>query len=301
MGLKKSRARAQIIEASSTLKQVMQDGLAVTSAGIIDQVMRNYRNSTDSQRFNATKGITVTAANEYKASVLDAFSVIAADAITQARKEVPSKKNVRLADEIKLSDFDSLPAGLRNKILALAQQLTGKQLADLQSYIFFQYQNSIDSTDDEGILEADLEAAAQDYIESSGLSAGASTMASRLVNDSRDYFFSDDQVAPEIVAYQFVNGDPVTEICQELAGTVFPSDQPDWERYQPPLHWNCKSVIIPVIGTKLDDYLSRSGQDGLEDIGSSKSSKWFDDRIQFHEHEESDRHLCGLRHRTKGT
>ena len=300
MGLKKSRARAQIIEGSAALKQVMQEGLAVTAAGIIDQVMRGYRSLTDSQRFNAVKGVTVTGANEYKASVLDALSVIASDAIKQARKEVPSKKDVKLSDDIRLSDFDSLPAGLRTKILALAQQLTGKQLADLQSYVFFQYQNSIDSTDDEGVLEADLEAAAQDYIESSGLSAGAATMSSRVVNDSRDYFFSDDQVAPEIVAYQFVNGDPVTEVCQELAGTVFPADQPDWERYQPPLHWNCKSVIIPVIGTKLDDYLKKSGQEDLEDLGAGKSKGWFDKRIQFSEHT-ADGHLCGIRRPAKDT
>jgi hypothetical protein len=41
---------------------------------------------------------------------------------------------------------------------------------------------------------------------------------------------------------RFYNPDPVTDICQSLNGKVWKIGDQDIQ--QPPLHWNCKSVLI---------------------------------------------------------
>jgi NAD+--asparagine ADP-ribosyltransferase len=81
-------------------------------------------------------------------------------------------------------------------------------------------------------------------------------------------------VKEEIDAFEFVNGDPVSEVCQDLAGTVFDKDDPDLFRYTPPLHWNCKSYIRPILKGNL-------GNKTIEKL--KPSSKKIEETIQFTE------------------
>lgn len=278
----KSKARSLMRESAAVLKEVFQDGLAGISAAIVKQVMARYRALPHASRARAvTDKIAWTGEAEYRRVVLEIMAEISADAIAGARKEIPKAKNVELSEKAEAllfaetAIFEELPTGLQQKLKKRAELLVGMQLTDLQSTIFFQYMNSFDTTEDPRILEDDLRQAAAEYVSGTAISAGAELTAANTVNTARNAFFLDDEVKAQLDAFQFVNGDPVTPICQDLNGVVFAVDDPNLVRYTPPLHWNCKSYIQPIL---------------VGDLGNRKiealkpSTKELDDSIQFAEH-----------------
>jgi hypothetical protein len=69
----------------------------------------------------------------------------------------------------------------------------------------------------------------------------------------------------ELESFTFMNGDPVSPICQDLEGTTCSIDDPNFARYSPPLHHNCKSywsANLKGSGRKIDP----------NGLGPSKSS-----------------------------
>ena len=39
--------------------------------------------------------------------------------------------------------------------------------------------------------------------------------------------------------------DATTDVCRSLNNRTFSVDDPDLERFRPPLHFNCRSVLVP--------------------------------------------------------
>lgn len=275
---KKPRIKQTITEATAALRKIMQENLAEIANEMIEQVMVGYRNLIPSKRLDAIKNVTPNGIMAYKAALKNAVAVIAADAIKQARREVPRARNVRLAfdeESIQLGEFESLPSDVQARIISQISLLTGTQISDLERAVFFQYTSSVNSTDSESLLYNDLEEAAQEYLDGNTVQGAASATGAQIINEARLAFFSDDSVEEEIDAYEFVNEDPVSEICQDLAGTVFDKDDPDLNRYWPPLHFNCKSWIRPILKGNLGDR-------EIEDLGDQVSQKG-EDSIGFSE------------------
>lgn len=267
----KSEARKQIREGGRQLKELMQDGLAQIGENMIAQIKSNMKGLTASNRLSAINGIKPVGIADYKANVLDAMAILAHDGIDQARKEVPKAKKIRLVE----TNLDKLPPKLRDKILTRNQLLVGKQIGDLQAAIEFAYSTNEDTTDSDDQIVQDMRDSAAGFIDGTAIEAGANLTAATVINDARDAFFFDDQVLEEIEAFEFVNGDPVSPICQDLAGTVFAKDDPNLGRYTPPLHWNCKSAIFPILNGNL-------GNKEIEKLKPSKSE--LDKYVQFSEH-----------------
>ena len=258
----------QISEAAKIMKKVMRENLGKISENLIDQLMKRARKATPAQRVNASKDLTPRGLREYKAMMLELMAALALDAIDQAHKEVPKIK------KIKLAEIDKLPPELRRKIKNRNDLLVGKQIADLLAVIEFAYANNQDTIDSDDIVEDDVRDSAVGWLDGAALTAGADVTASTVINEARDAFFTEPDVEEEIEAYQFVNGDPVTPICKDLAGTVFAKDDPNRFRYTPPLHWNCKSYIRPIL----------KGNLGNKEIQKLKpSSQKIEDSIQFSE------------------
>lgn len=264
----KKNVRADFSKAKLALKEVMQENLSLIAQDMIDQVILNVKRSTPSQEVNATKGVSIRGTQSYKDSLRNALSVVCLDAMDKARKEVPSKKNIRLADwgddSLTLAEFDRLPPKIQKKILNQSSLLIDTQGSDLEKAVYFQFGHSLDSTDSVEVLQQDLEDAADDYITGSSVEAASGTGAAQMINESRNAFFFTDEVLNEIEAFQFVNGDPVSPICQDLAGTIFAKDDPEADRYYPPLHYNCKSFIVPILTGNL-------GSDQIEKLRPSSA------------------------------
>jgi SPP1 gp7 family putative phage head morphogenesis protein len=89
-------------------------------------------------------------------------------------------------------------------------------------------------------------------------------------NTARLAELHDSDLAPfvEGVRYSAILDSRTTEICEFLHDKVFRVDDPDLDRLSPPNHFNCRSVLVPVIvGEKVDAYATQDEIDrGLEMI-----------------------------------
>ena len=284
--------RKQIKEGEQALKEVMQLGLASIAEDLIEKIMRNARNSTPSTILDSIKGVQGSGISFYKNNLLMAMSVIANEAVKQARKEIPKASKVKLAEtdlfdgDIKFATtktvdttlFNTLPSPIKKRVKSAADLLVDTQINDLEKAIFFQFGSSAKSTDSMRQLEFEVKESSIDFIEGNSIAGGASVTAANTVNESRNAFFMDSDVLDEIDAFQFVNGDPVTQICTDLDGTIFEKNDPDMFKYTPPLHYNCRSGIIPIL----------KGDLGKREINKLQSK--YDDQIQFSEIEPACKH-----------
>jgi len=249
----KTTVRKDIKEATQLLKDFMTEMLDGISEEMILSIISRTKKLPESQKINAIKDFGYTGKQEYKRKLLDLISEISIDALEKARKEVPKKKNIRLADA-----YDKLPPKIQKKLSTQSDLIVETQLADLEKAVMFQFTSSLDSTDSLELLASDLGDAADEYITGPSILGGASATSASAINDTRNYFFMDDEVQDEIEGFHFINGDPVSEICQDLSeqfgpgsGNYIAKDDPDLFRYSPPLHFNCKSTLEPILKGEL--------------------------------------------------
>lgn len=277
---KRAPIKKQIREARQGLRELMQEHLAIIAQNLVNQIMSRARRLPPAQALDAIKGLDHVGIADYRDALTTALAVVATDALEQVRREVPKAKNV------KLSEFDDLPADVKRKIKAQIQLLLGTadadgtQISDLKKSILFQYTSSHDSTDSLDLIQEDLESAATDFIDGQSVAGSSSYLASKVVNDSRKSFLLDPEVTEQLAALQYMNEDPVTAICNDLADTVFSPTDPGADRYWPPLHWGCDGWVMPVLPGNL----------GGKEVTSLKPSKAsLEDEIQF-----SETHSCKL-------
>lgn len=250
--------KALISQKTDELKALMQTGLKDMGSQLISDLMAKKKRSTPSQYLSITQKVQPMGTREYKESLKSFLAGVSLDAIDQARKEIPGGSKIKLSEKltsIRLSDFSSLPPSIQKSVEAQIGLLTSFQIQDLLKALFFQFNNSVESTDSDALLEDDLNSTLEDFLEGASVAAGAGNTVAKAVNEGRSEFFFDSDVYEEIESFTFVNGDPVSPICTDLAGTVFSKDDPDMGRYSPPLHHNCKSYLVPNLngsGKKID-------------------------------------------------
>lgn len=118
------------------------------------------------------------------------------------------------------------------------------------------------ASDQRAVLEA-LQAEGYKGDDSSYLDTMIKTTTFDAMNQARLDSFRDPDLGDFVSAleYSAILDDHTTEICTELNGSTWRTDNPLWDTYNPPNHFNCRSVVIPV--TTLD------GWDGEEDPAPS--------------------------------
>lgn len=97
------------------------------------------------------------------------------------------------------------------------------------------------------------------------------TKTTEMFNRGRKSFFDNDEFAKQIIeAYQFsaVMDDRTSEICRSLDGKVYEKGE-FINHIVPPLHFNCRSLLVPI--TKFEDYeVDKSPSlDSLKDKGGN--------------------------------
>jgi SPP1 gp7 family putative phage head morphogenesis protein len=132
--------------------------------------------------------------------------------------------------------------------LAIYENLMDKGFTDL---------DSLDSVDTADVQQALTEAFGTDNVPAY-LNTLIRTNIFDAMNQARLASFRDPDVADfiEAIEYSAILDDHTTQLCESLDGSIWTEDNPIWETYTPPNHYNCRSVVIPV--TKHD------GWDGVE-------------------------------------
>lgn len=68
------------------------------------------------------------------------------------------------------------------------------------------------------------------------------------INEARYQYFSDPSLEGfvEALEYSAILDDRVTDLCASLDGMVMPTTDDTWSKFNPPNHFNCRSILIPV-------------------------------------------------------
>jgi hypothetical protein len=214
----------RINDNAETLKSVFRSGLEPIAKDMVNKLIAKYNNTNETREQFAIFDIKPSGVNAYNATLRNEFGKI----VNQAYDSVAV--NYKFADKIS-----------NNRARAKADLLYMTQLNDLEKAIFLQFGTSVDSTDSVKTLEADLMGASDKAIKT--MEVGADIVSAQLENETRMDFF--DENSDELESFTFYNGDPISDICQELNGSTYSINDPDLLRYTPPLHHNCKSVMIP--------------------------------------------------------
>ncbi len=256
------------------VKTLMQSQLSVMYASLKDVLRKKYKAASGTDKILAAKGVVTPGLQAYKSALRDALTPVAEQSLAWARKQVPVKRNVKLAG------YDALPPAIRKLIDVQSSLVAETQAADLEKVTFFQFTSTASSSDSIDMILSDVDEKVLPMIDGStaeGMSvdAAAGDAVAHVTQSSALSFFFDEDVLDGIESFTFTNEDPISECCQALAGTTFAVGDPDLDQYQPPLHHNCKSRLVPNL----------KGDDSNPDVdtgGVSLSRKALD-AITLHE------------------
>lgn len=71
------------------------------------------------------------------------------------------------------------------------------------------------------------------------------------LNEARYAYFTDPRLGDFVEGFEYsaILDDRTTALCAELDGKRFKKGSAIWEEYRPPNHFNCRSVLVPIIFT----------------------------------------------------
>jgi len=254
--------RGLIIQQKEEIENVIKENLEASSKKLVNDIIRRYEQLPKNRKQLATKDVVVSKKAQLKRQLKGVLGVTGRKALEQVKLEVPSKKDVTLKtedigeaikllerheldipDNIKLLDNSKLPSVLKILFQIQAESIGNKVTNDLRDAVFFKFSSSEKGTADVNIIRQDLENASSDYINGAGVKRTASNVSAIAVNETRNEFLFNEEVLQEVESFTFINANPKSDVCKELAGLTFATNDAESLRYSPPLHHNCKSYL----------------------------------------------------------
>lgn len=233
--------------------------LSFSSAKYINDVMARYKQLPKNKKQDATSKTIISGLNNLKKDLKRSLTETVSLSIAMARGEVPIKKDIELssherdmirmvekygdASEIKLNDFSKLPAYIQVLIQKQADLISTDSLTELKKRADFSFSGIELKSSSEDVIKQKLEDETDKFIDSGQVKLKGNNAAAVMVNEGRDAFFFEPEVLEELHSFTFVNFSPKSDICKELAGTTFKTNDAESLRYTPPLHHNCKSYL----------------------------------------------------------
>jgi len=256
-GVEKDPVVTTINNGSEKISSTIKEGLKSISEDMKKKVLEQWEKG-DAEKFNLPDLTVVPGIEEYQKKIQEDLTGTYNSGMEQVSKEIPGK-TIKFAEDIKKIAAARLTADVSN--------LTDVQIADLAKTISLTYGQNIAAAQTAEELASILDEAILKFIDGPVAKTGADIIASKTINDSRRDFFKEN--TEEVVSYTWVNGDPVSEICQWLDGQTLPADHPDVDRFWPPLHHNCKTYVVANTGTTKENPEPQNGFNPPEDVASS--------------------------------
>ena len=258
----KSKVKGQLETSAMLIAQGMQEELRARSTELIDKTINRLKKEKPSSwRKVLRTSDGMPASVDYKRKLQKALAETAGRAISQARNEVPGGRKVEFAEGIKSrmsltlaeDKFKNLPKNTKELILTDSKLVVDSQFTAISNALIFSANGAVDETDDVEIIRKRMQEEQTRKIDGQGktgingsIVTAAADLTAKTYNTSRLEFFQVPEVLDKIEAFQFENIDPVSPICQDLVGRIFPKNDPESARFLPPLHHNCKSFIVPL-------------------------------------------------------
>lgn len=187
---------------------------------------------------------------DFKLTFRGHFMSLFRDSIAEARKEIlpNGTKTTKFSDAL-------LPEEFEEALDAESFKIAG----DYASTVKKKANNILMEGIKAGRSEAEIVTAIRDTLgeaTEAWIAAVVRTKTTEVYNNARRSYWENDELASQIVeAYQFsaIMDNRTSDVCSELDGKVFERGD-DIDRVVPPLHFNCRSLLIPI--TKFEDYES---------------------------------------------
>jgi len=258
----KSKIKEQLDKSSIAVSEGMQENLRLRGQALIDNLFNRLQGKPKGEwkKIIRTQG-QLEQVTDYKKKLKRALTETAGRAISQARNEVQGGRKVDFADGVKSrmsfaesdDSFKNLPKSIQEIILTDSDLVVDKQFTDIRNGVLLAASNASEETEDINVLKKRSEEELDRRVDGQGktgingsIIVAGTGMTSKVINSSRLEFFQVPEVLAKIDAFQFLNTNPVSPICQDLNGKIFPKDDPESAKFLPPLHPNCKSFIAPV-------------------------------------------------------
>ena len=220
---------------------IIQTGIENYSQKKLKELRKKLDKATGTSRYSVVSKMDFNIPGEYFRELFEQVLQVSANSITMLEKETNEK--VQLAETSKGRVSPRMKARIKNRVLSLVRS----HVATVQKAIDLQFMSSIDSTDSTDQIIKDIKEKLNSQALNKKVSkGGAAIIVNQTFNDTWSLDAKeDDKFLDEVESYTFINGDPQTTICTELNGRTFLPDDPDLDKYRPPLHPNCKSYLVP--------------------------------------------------------
>ena len=136
-------------------------------------------------------------------------------------------------------------AFFKAKSFTMAGGLSDRVLGKVQQIVFNGIKNNLTLDEISANVDAAIETAG---FNSSQIDTMVRTNTFEAINEARFNYFKGPALGDfvEALEYSAVLDDRTTQICQHLDGHIHPSDSDVWNKYRPPNHYNCRSLLIAV-------------------------------------------------------
>lgn len=243
-----------LIEAQADkISNAIREGLKPSSDKFIADTMAKYKQLPISKKQDATTSVIMSGQATLKKEIKRILTETAFLALDEVKKEVPTKKEIKLSSkeddfirlnlEIKLDSKSIIPTHIKVLIEKQADLISAASKEELKNKLSFSYSSIETKVQDEFVIRQSMQDDAEKYIEASKVDTSGTNVAALIVNETRSTYFFNSDVIEEIHSFTFMNAAPKSPICRELAGTTFANNDAESLRFTPPLHHNCKSYL----------------------------------------------------------
>ncbi len=141
----------------------------------------------------------------------------------------------------------SLTSPNKSSILSIVAFMAATDVEEavtaIDNAVMFTYFESVSQGQDLNDIKLVLTQATKSVVEGKKIAQKTSVLPGKAVNLARQKVFEENY--SDIESYTFYNPDPQAPVCVEIAGKTVAAGDPALKTYQPPLHYNCSTVIIP--------------------------------------------------------
>ena len=160
-----------------------------------------------------------------------------------AQKEIEKAQGKRFAADALRLQGDAAQKFLEARAVTVAGDLADSMRKKVVNVLYNGIKN--------GWEIADIVATIEDEVGSGvlpNIGTAVRTTAFEAINEARYELFASPEVADFVEALEFsaVIDGKTTEVCQHMDGRTYPVGDSVWDTYSPPLHFNCRSILIAV-------------------------------------------------------
>lgn len=160
-----------------------------------------------------------------------------------ARRELEKAQSARFAaDEMRLAD-EAAQKFLESRSYTIAGDLADNARKKVTTVLYNGIKGGWALEEIENRIEEELGATVLPHA-----STAIRTSVFEAINEARYELFASPEMEGFIEALEFsaILDGKTTEVCQHMDQRVYPVNDPLWESYTPPLHFNCRSLLVAV-------------------------------------------------------